>query len=373
MLNLDADPIELTQQLVDMPSPSHHEAEITDALETALRTVNDVEVLRHGNTVVARTHRNLPSRVVLAGHVDTVPIAENVPSSLVDGVLHGCGSVDMKSGLAVYAHAFATLANSPDLRFDLTLVCYEGEEVSSEFNGLGHLQEAHPDWLAGDLALLGEPSGAMIEAGCQGSIRLRITAHGQRAHSARSWMGSNAMHSLAPVITRIAQYEAQEIEVDACLYHEGLNIVHCECGVATNTIPDEAWMFVNYRFAPHRSIDEAMEHLLSVLDLPEDVTYEVDDAVPAARPGLDRPAAMDLLTATGGAFRAKYGWTDVARFSAIGIPAVNFGPGDPSFAHKRDEQCPVSMITEVSEVLCRYLTGASREHEPNGAGASASS
>lgn len=360
MLDLSQDPIDLTRELVDIQSPSHHEQLIADQIEAALRPI--ANVLRVQNTVVAWTERGLSSRVILAGHIDTVPIADNVPATRgldADGkdTLFGCGTVDMKSGLAVYLHAFATLANDPKLRHDLTLIAYEGEEVASEYNGLGFIEQQHPELLQADLALLGEPSGAMVEAGCQGSIRMRVTASGVRAHSARSWLGTNAMHLLAPVISNIAAYQGQEIEVDGCLYHEGLNIVHCESGVATNTIPDEAWMFVNYRFAPHRSVDEAISHMLKAMDLPEGVTYEIDDAVPGARPGLDTPAAQGLLVAVGGQYRAKYGWTDVARFSAAGVPALNFGPGDPSFAHKRDEQCPVHMITEVSDQLIAYLTG----------------
>ncbi|QAU52660.1 Succinyl-diaminopimelate desuccinylase [Corynebacterium pelargi] len=358
MLQLDADPIALTSALVDIPSPSHEEGPIADAIEQALRAIDNVKVQRMNHTLVATTDRGLGSRIILAGHIDTVPLADNVPGHIQDGVLHGCGSVDMKSGMACYLHAFATLANHPDLRHDLTLVCYEAEEVAATFNGLAHLQESHPELLQGDLALLGEPSGAMIEAGCQGSIRLKVIAEGTRAHAARSWLGDNAMHKLAPVISRIAAYEAREVEVDGCMYHEGLNIVHCESGVATNTVPDEAWMYVNFRFAPDRDVDDAMEHMLAVLDLPEGVHYEVSDAVPGARPGLDQPAAADLLKATGGQFRAKYGWTDVSRFAALGVPAVNFGPGDPSYAHKKDEQCPVEMISEVSEQLLQYLTGA---------------
>ena len=237
------DPVSLTAALVDVPSVSHEERPLADMLERALRLIPGVEVLRHENSLVARTQRGLPQRVVLAGHIDTVPIAENVPcvrgvNDQGEDTLFGCGTVDMKSGLAVYLAVFARLANDPALAYDLTLVCYEGEEVAARFNGLGLIHGAHPDWLLGDVALLGEPSGAIIEAGCQGSIRLRVTAHGVRAHSARSWLGKNAMHALAPVISNIAAYEAQEVLVDGCRYHEGLNIVHCESGVATNTIPD---------------------------------------------------------------------------------------------------------------------------------------
>lgn len=355
-LNLAADPVTLTAQLVDIPSPSHHEGAIADAVEAAVRRVPGVEVLRFRNNVLARTKRELPTRVILAGHLDTVPPADNVPSHREGDVLFGCGTVDMKSGDAVFLHALATLADSPALRRDITLICYEGEEVADEFNGLGHVAAEHPEWLRGDVAILGEPSGAVIEAGCQGSIRLRVVASGKRAHSARGWMGVNAMHRLAPVMMRIAEYQAREVDIDGCRYREGLNIVHCESGVATNTIPDEAWMFVNFRFAPDRSVAQALAHMLEVLALPEGVSYHIDDAVAGALPGLSQPAAAELVSATGGVFRAKYGWTDVSRFSALGIPAVNFGPGDPAYCHTRDEQCPVSMITEVSETLHRYLT-----------------
>lgn len=360
MLDLLNSPVELTAALVDIPSPSHQEGPIADAIEQALRALPAVEVLRHGNTVLARTNHAKPSRVVLAGHVDTVPLADNVPHRRdvnADGqeMLFGCGTVDMKSGLACYLHVFAKLSASKELAHDLTLICYEGEEVSSEYNGLGHVAAAHPEWLVGQVALLGEPSGAVIEAGCQGTIRLKVVAHGVRAHSARSWLGDNAMHKLSPVIARIAAFTGEEIEVDGCLYREGLNIVHCESGVATNTIPDEAWMYVNYRFAPHRSLDEALNLALSIIDAPEGVEVIVDDAVGGARPGLDQQAVMALVTATGGQVRAKYGWTDVSRFGDLGIPAVNYGPGDPSFAHKKDEQCPVAQITAVATNLEAFL------------------
>lgn len=361
MVNLLADPVDLTVDLVNIESVSHNEKPIADVLEEQLISIANVEVLRVNNTLVARTHRGLARRVILAGHVDTVPTADNLPATVGkndrgEPTLFGCGTVDMKSGLAVYLHTFARLANDPQLRYDLSLVAYEGEEVASQYNGLGFIEQQHPEWLAGDVALLGEPSGAVIEAGCQGSIRLKVVAHGVRAHSARSWLGKNAMHALAPVINNIAAYQASEVVVDGCRYHEGLNIVHCESGVATNTIPDEAWLFVNFRFAPNRSIAQAMEHLLEVLDLPEGIDYSIDDAVPGARPGLDQPIVAELIAATGGKVRAKYGWTDVARFSQLKIPAVNFGPGDPSFAHKKDEQCPTAMIYEVAQVLETYLT-----------------
>ena len=360
-LDLYADPIELTKALVDIPSPSHHEEAIADAVEEALRGL-DVEVARYGNTVCARTNRGLDSRVVLAGHIDTVPLAENVPHHMEttkDGVeiMWGCGTVDMKSGMAIYLNAFAQLHESEELKHDLTVIAYEGEEVATEFNGLGHLQKDHPEWLEGDFALLGEPSGAMVEAGCQGSIRLRVTAHGTRAHSARAWLGSNAAHKLAPIMSRIAAYESRDVTIDGCTYREGLNIVHLESGVATNTLPDEAWMFVNFRFAPDRTSEEALEYMKSIIGEEEDVTIDIDDIAPAAQPGLGQPAAKALIDAVGGNVRAKFGWTDVARFSEMGTPAVNFGAGDPGIAHKKDEQVPTAQISEVSTALLKYLKG----------------
>ncbi|APT92817.1 succinyl-diaminopimelate desuccinylase [Corynebacterium phocae] len=355
-LDLCSDPIELTRALVDIPSPSHHEEEIADAVEAALAAL-PVEVFRYGNTVCARTNFGRKSRIILAGHLDTVPLADNVPSRTLDGVMHGCGTVDMKSGLAVYLHAFAQLAGREDIKHDLTVIAYEAEEVADEYNGLRHLQQDHPEWLRGDLALLGEPSGAIIEAGCQGTIRLRVTARGTRAHSGRAWLGDNAAHRLAPVISNIANYRPRDaVDIDGLSYREGLNIVHLESGVATNTIPDEAWLFVNFRFAPDRSLEDAMAHVREVVGQHHGVDIEVDDACSAAKPGLSQPGAAALIQAVGGQVRPKFGWTDVARFSEMGTPAVNFGPGDPGYAHKKDEQVPLEQITQVSKALIAYLT-----------------
>ncbi|MBC6747682.1 succinyl-diaminopimelate desuccinylase [Corynebacterium sp. LK19] len=370
-LNLLQDPVDLTAALVDIESVSHNETAIADAVEVALREVaqadKSIEVLRIDNNVIARTHRGLPQRVILAGHLDTVPTADNVPSTRgVDAqgrdTLFGCGTVDMKSGDAVYLHAFATLAASQELQRDLTLIMYECEEIAAEFNGLRHLSESHPELLTGDVALLGEPSGNVIEAGCQGSIRLRLTAHGTRAHSARAWLGDNAVHKLAPVLSRIAAYEPQTVDIDGLAYREGLNVVWLEAGVATNTLPDEAVLRVNFRFAPNRSADEAMAHFREVLGLdefaPEDLTVDVEDVSPGALPGLHAAAAKELVAVAGDVVKPKFGWTDVARFSALGIPAVNFGPGDPAYCHKKDEQIPVECITALWEDVRRYLTTA---------------
>ncbi|ORI21704.1 succinyl-diaminopimelate desuccinylase [Rhodococcus sp. 1168] len=357
-LNLHSDPIDLTAALVDIPSVSREESVIADAVEAALReqTVG-FEIIRSGNAVLARTDRGLPSRVMLAGHLDTVPIADNVPSrrerdSVEGDVLHGCGTVDMKSGDAVFLHLAATI---DDPAHDITLVFYDCEEIDATLNGLGRIERELPEWLAADVAILGEPSGGFIEAGCQGTLRVRLSAGGTRAHSARSWLGDNAIHKFGVVLERLAVYSAREVDIDGCLYREGLQAVRISGGVAGNVVPDAAELDVNFRFAPDRSVEQAIEHVRDVVD-GLDLGFEVTDSSPGALPGLAAPAAAALIEAAGGRFRAKYGWTDVSRFSALGIPAVNYGPGDPNLAHKRDERVPTEQITNVTAVLRGYLT-----------------
>ncbi|NIL74218.1 succinyl-diaminopimelate desuccinylase [Rhodococcus sp. B10] len=357
-LDLHADPIDLTAALVDIPSVSQDESIIADAVEAALRAqTTGFEIVRSGYAVLARTDRGLPSRVMLAGHLDTVPIADNVPStrerdSAEGDVIHGCGTVDMKSGDAVFLHLAATI---DDPAHDLTLVFYDCEEIAASYNGLGRIEREMPEWLQADVAILGEPTGGFIEAGCQGTLRIRLSASGTRAHSARSWLGDNAIHKFGAVLNRLASYQAREVDIDGCVYREGLQAVRISGGVAGNVVPDAAELDVNFRFAPDRSVDQAIEHVREVVE-GVDLGFEVTDASAGALPGLGAPAAAALIDAAGGQFRAKYGWTDVSRFSALGIPAVNYGPGDPNLAHKRDERVPVEQITHVATVLRSYLT-----------------
>ncbi|AGM27938.1 succinyl-diaminopimelate desuccinylase [Mycobacteroides abscessus] len=351
-LELAGDPIALTAALVDIPSESRHEAQIADAVEVALREqTSGFEVIRNGNAVLARTNNGLGTRVMLAGHLDTVPAADNVPSRHEGEILHGCGTVDMKSGDAVFLHLAATVTP----RVDLTLVFYDCEEIESSANGLGRIERELPDWLDADLAILGEPTAGLIEAGCQGTLRVVIRTGGTRAHSARSWLGDNAIHKLAAVLDRLAAYQARIVDIDGCQYREGLSAVRIDGGVAGNVIPDAAAVTVNFRFAPDRSPEQALVHVHEVFD-GLDVQIELTDSAAGALPGLDRPAAAELVGAAGGVVRAKYGWTDVSRFAARGIAAVNYGPGDPNLAHTRGEHVPVQQITAVTEVLRRYLT-----------------
>ncbi len=352
-LDLLADPVSLTAALVDVPSVSGEEGALADAVQVALAAqAPHLELLRSGHAVLARTRLGRARRVLLAGHLDTVPIADNVPSRREGGTLFGCGTSDMKSGVAVMTHLAAALTEPAH---DVTLVLYDCEEVEAARNGLGRLEREHRDWLDADLALLGEPTSGQVEAGCQGTLRVVVRTHGRRAHSARSWLGENAIHAAAPVLARLGSYAAREVDIDGCRYREGLQAVRIAGGVAGNVVPDACEVTVNFRFAPDRSLDDARAHVAGVLD-GFDLTET--DAAPGALPGLAQPAAADFVAATGTTPVAKYGWTDVARFAALGIPALNFGPGDPNLAHTREESVPVEAVTAAGDVLRAYLTRA---------------
>ncbi|GFG55260.1 succinyl-diaminopimelate desuccinylase [Mycolicibacterium agri] len=352
-LDLHGDPIALTAALVDIPSESRNEQRIADEVETALREqTSGFEIVRNGDAVLARTRHGLPSRVILAGHLDTVPIADNLPSRVVDGEMFGCGTSDMKAGDAVFLHLAATVDKPAH---DITLIMYDCEEIEAAANGLGRIERELPDWLHADLAILGEPSDGFIEAGCQGTIRVVVTARGTRAHSARSWLGDNAIHKLGAVLDRLAAYQARNVDIDGCVYREGLSAVGIDGGIAGNVIPDQASVTINFRFAPDRTVEQAEDHVREVLD-GLDVQIERTDAAAGALPGLGTPAAAALVSAAGGQVRAKYGWTDVARFAARGVAAVNFGPGDPNVAHRVDERVSTARITAATDMLRNYLT-----------------
>ena len=350
-LDLDAPVGELTARIVDVESVSGAERPLADAIEAALGGRGHLRLHRDGNALVARTELGRPRRVVLAGHIDTIPVAGNLPSRLDGGLLYGCGTADMKSGVAVQLSLAATVT-APVM--DVSYVFYDCEEVESERNGLRRLAGARPDLLQGDFAVLLEPTDGVVEGGCQGTMRAQIRATGERAHSARSWMGRNAIHEATEILRVLREYRPREPEVDGLVYHEGLNAVGIAGGVAGNVIPDECVVTVNYRFAPDRSADQAADHLRVLFDRWE---VEIVDVAGGARPGLGDPAASSFVAAMGSAVRAKLGWTDVARFDALGIPAVNYGPGDPLLAHSRGEHVPVAAIEECASRMRAWLAG----------------
>ena len=349
-MDLDLDVVALTAQIVDIPSVSGDEGPLTDAIEQALRPLAHLDVQRDGNAIVARTMLGRPERVILAGHTDTVPLAGNLPSRTSGSRLYGCGTTDMKSGVAVQLRLAAQLASPVR---DVTYVFYDCEEIAADRNGLLRLSRNRPDLLAGDFAVLLEPSSAQIEGGCQGTLRAEITVTGQRAHTARSWMGRNAIHDVGPVLDVLRGYTPREPEVDGLRYHEGLNAVGIRGGIAGNVVPDECAVTVNYRFAPDRDTHQAEDFVRSLFS---SWPVKIIDVAEGARPGLNHPAAVAFAAAVGGTPRPKLGWTDVARFSALGIPAVNYGPGISEIAHTPDEYVETPQITHCHSRLHTWLT-----------------
>ncbi len=377
----------LFEQIMGVYSVSDSETELANQVESFLKAQQHLTVRRYGDTVVASTNLSKPQRVILAGHLDTVPIIDNFPPQWLepsdprirediaaahpaDRVMWGRGATDMKASDAVLLYLAATLANP---KTDLTFVFYDHEEVAAEKNGLNKVAQAHPDWLQGDFAIIGEPTDCGIEGGCNGTMRFEVVTHGVAAHSARAWMGNNAIHQAADILNRLNAYEPQTVTVDGLDYREGLNATLISGGKGTNVIPDECRVHVNYRFAPDKSLAEAKALMMGAnagaeLGNGEHVAtggvfegfgIEMKDESPAARPGLDAPLAASLADLvrqrTGREPLAKLGWTDVARFATLGIPAVNLGAGSPLLAHKHDEQLPESELTLMADILENWL------------------
>ena len=351
VLDLTADVVTLTADLCDIASVSTQERAIADAVEAALLTLPHLDVIRDGNVIVARTELGRDERVVLAGHLDTVPLTDppNIPVRRVGGMLVGRGTTDMKGGVAVQ---LALAARVPEPSRDVTFIFYDCEEIEEEFNGLKRVGEQQPDLLDADFAVLLEPTNGGIEGGCKGTLRVDVTTQGVSAHSARPWNGHNAIHDAGDVLARLTAYEPATVQVDGLDYHEALNAVGISGGIAGNVIPDVCTVSVNYRFAPGKSADEALAHVEQVF---HGYDVRLGDCAIGARPGLEEPAAQAFVQALGLPVIAKEGWTDVARFAALDIPAVNFGPGDPNLAHTDDERCPEQQIEQALAALTRWL------------------
>lgn len=351
-----ADLLALTAALVAIPSTSQDEAAITAMLKAELEQVPSLELTQVGCNLVARTHLGHPTRLIIAGHTDTVPINENGNPRIDGNTLWGCGASDMKSGLAVMLELARTV-QEPSV--DVTYVFYEAEEIDAVHNGLALLFRERPDLLEGDVALLGEPTDGTIEAGCQGTMRAEVVLAGARAHTARPWMGRNAIQRLGPVLTRLADYRERRPVIDGCEYREAVQAVLVEGGVAGNVVPDRARLVVNHRFAPDRSAAEAEAMLRDLVfaDRPEDGdSFAIIDCAPSAAPSLTHPLLRALIERNGLEVRAKLGWTDVARFAEHGIPAANFGPGDATLAHTRDEHVTRAPIEATFAALRDLVT-----------------
>ncbi|GAA2012039.1 succinyl-diaminopimelate desuccinylase [Microbacterium ulmi] len=355
-LDLSAPSVDIARAICDIPSVSDDETVLADLIHAAVDALPHLDVYRDGDTIVARTDLGRAQRVVIAGHIDTVPINANVPTRGIviddEPYLWGRGTVDMKSGVAVQLKLAAELV---DPRVDLTWMWYDHEEVDSDLNGLTRLARTRPDLFAADFAILGEPSNGTVEGGCNGTLRALVRTKGVRAHSARAWIGENAIHNAAPILARLAAYRPRKVPVDGLVYRESLNAVRISGGVASNVIPDACEVEVNYRFAPSLTAERAEGH---VRDVFAGFSVEIVDCAEGARPGLDAPLAQEFVAAVGAEPTPKYGWTDVARFAALGVPAVNYGPGDPHLAHHDEERVPLSQIADVERGLRSWLTAS---------------
>jgi succinyl-diaminopimelate desuccinylase len=351
-----ADLLALTAELVAIPSVSRNERAIADHVQAAVDGCAWLRVDRVGENVVARTELGRAERVVIAGHLDTVPAAGNEIPRVVGDTLYGLGSADMKGGVAVMLDLATTLAE-PAL--DVTWCFYACEEIDRADNGLIALFASRPELLAADAAILCEPTGGRIEAGCQGTLRVRIELGGKRAHTARAHLGRNAVHRLAPLITRIAAWEPRHVVLDGCEFVEQLQVVSVDGGVAANVVPDRAGVTLNFRFAPDRDGAGAQRYLADLLaefvEPDQGDEYVVIDEGPCAQPKLDHPVLARLLKATDQPPRAKLGWTDVATFSSHGVPATNFGPGDPELAHQAGEHVDRSSLDAARANLSALL------------------
>nr|WP_269437194.1 MULTISPECIES: succinyl-diaminopimelate desuccinylase [Arthrobacter] len=353
---MQGDVAALTAALMDIESVSGNEAAIADSVQSALEALDHLEVVRDGDSIMARTNLGRPERVILAGHLDTVPLPAvpgsrgTVPSSWDGEVLYGRGATDMKGGVAVQ---LALAAGLTEPNRDITFVFYDHEEVDASLSGLGRLEKSFPEWLKADFAILLEPTDGTVEGGCNGTMRFQAMTTGKAAHSARAWMGENAIHAAAEILVRLRDHEPATVRVEGLDYRESLNAVKVHGGTAGNVIPDSAVVEINYRFAPDKDLEQAEAYVRNLLDGFDLVRT---DASAGARPGLDRPAAASFVAAVGAEPKPKYGWTDVARFSALGIPAVNFGPGDALLAHSDNEHVSAGAIRECLRALETWLT-----------------
>lgn len=349
------DLVELAARLVAIPSVSGDEAAIADEVERVLRAVDGLTVVRLGDNVVARSTGNGARRVVVAGHLDTVPGDQGVV--VEDGVVTGLGACDMKGSVAVMlALATSGLAFSSEL----TWIFYAREEIARSHSGLLEIAATQPALLDGDVALLCEPTGTVVEAGCQGVVRLRLVLRGERAHTARPWRGRNAVHRLAGPLAAVAAYTPRRVDLDGVVYTEQLQAVEVTGGVSGNVVPDLATLLVSQRVAPDRSAEDAVRELrvLFAPFLEDGDDLEVLDVVDPAPPRLGDPLLARLVELSGAPPRAKLGFTDVATFAGRGIPATNFGAGDPELAHHRGEFVRGDELQRCHDVLASLLTEA---------------
>jgi succinyl-diaminopimelate desuccinylase len=358
------DLVELTRALVAVPSVSRGEGELADLIEARLaRRAPHLKIYRTGNNLVARTERGAPERIVFAGHIDTVPLpADDYPAQGPDCVT-GLGAVDMKGGIAVM---LLLAEDSADSVADATFVFYDKEEIGSHNSGLGPLFAEHYELVAGDFAVVLEPTDCVLEAGCQGNLVMEFEFRGTAAHSARPWMGRNAIHLAAPALTRLAGYTPEPAEAGGLVYRQAFGVVGAAGGRQGNVVPDRCTVKVNYRHAPGVTTEAAIETVRAMV--PETDQVRVLLKSPPGEPRQDHPIFTRLAEHNDLPVRPKLGWTDVARFAQRGIAAINFGPGDPELAHSPGEIVSRDSLERCHDSLRRLIGAAGTGLAAHGGG-----
>lgn len=347
----------LLADLVDIPSVTGREDAIAGFVASRLERLGTGECLRSGRAVVWRGPRRDLPLVVLAGHLDTVPAQGNEKARLAGDRLYGLGASDMKGGLAVMIALLESL-DPAALRFDLAAVFYDGEEGPQADDGLGRVLGTMP-WLGGaELAVLLEPTDTAVEMGCNGVLNAEVRVSGRSAHAARPWTGVNAVERAAPWLAQIVRFPVTPVRVQGLEFRETLQVTTLAAGRARNMVPDELVVNLNHRFPPDRTTAEAEARVRALV--PTDFEFHVVDRAEPGQVRLDRPWVREFVERTGRPARGKQGWTDVARFSALGVPALNFGPGLPDVCHVADEYCPTANLPRARDVLAAFLAGDAR-------------
>jgi succinyl-diaminopimelate desuccinylase len=346
-----------TLELVDVPSESLHEAEIRERVRFLVPPPFAAVFEGDDAFFWARERRSDVPLLVLAGHYDTVPAQGNLPGRIDAGAVHGCGASDMKGGVAVALELVRELAVTEPGPVDVGLVLFGREELPPEHNPLPALFDGCPLVREADLAVLLEPTDLTIQAGCLGNVSARITFHGVGGHSARPWLAENAIHAAIEGLARIATLERREAVIDGLPFYEVASVTRIEAGVADNVVPDEALATVNLRYPPDRTPAEAEELLRSLV--PTDTSVEITGNSPPGDVSVDAPLVRALEAAGSLPIEPKQAWTNVADFTARGIPAVNFGPGATRYAHRRDELVEIASLERAYDALRRVALGES--------------
>lgn len=321
-----------TLRLVDTPSESRNETaavELVRELMPGVPVFDDGEVLVYGD-----------GPVVLAGHLDTIPAQGNLPGRIEDGAVHGVGASDMKGGVAVMVEL--ARAGTP-----AKYVFFTREEVPVSESPLPALFAT--DLLDGvELAVVLEPTDCILHAGCLGNIQARVTFHGESAHSARPWTGVNAIHELVRGLQDVVNLEPRDVELEGLTYREVVSAVRVEGGIASNVVPARASVELNFRYMGGDA-DERLRALVPHGDV------EILSNSPSAPPALANPRLARLRELVPDV-APKQAWTPVAQFAEQGIDAINYGPGETRYAHRRDEQVAICNLEQAYETFRRFLT-----------------